>query len=716
MIVRSTCTAFFLGLLLVGPGTSDQPAAGSARGGVVINEILYHAPDDLDDLQFVELHNAGDKAVDLGGWKFSRGIKYEFPAGTRIAADGFLVVCKNLAEFKKHYGFEAAGQFTGALSHGSEHLELVDKAGKKIESIKYGSRAPWPTAADGYSSSLERICPTASGSEPANWAPSPLPAGPPKPSGTPGKKNANHAPRPLPVVSDVVYKPTHAAANQEVTVEATVTAADKLAAVELRYRLAGSGYEKEEITLPMTRKANGRYTATIPGQTAGQIIRFRIRARDAAGSERLFPSEHELRPAYSVYVHDKLQVGRIPLGYIINVGTPEFRAAQREAGGRALNFIFGGQQNPPPAPVRGRTAFVYVSPKTGEPELFDFVNVTPRTGGRKIRFTKDHALDGMTTINLIFEYMDRFVLAEPLAYEVYRKAGNAAPRTDFVRTFIDGRALGYQLLVEQPNKAFLRHNQLRTDGNLYKCVWYGQGVVGTHEKKTHIHGGHDDVVQLVEQLNRTRDDEQWALIKKHFDVEQVINYFAVNMVLSHWDGYFNNYFAYHDVHGTGKWTMYPWDQDKTWGFHDGIRGYEVFYDMPLSFGMEGDAPPGWGRKQPPPGFFGVGPVWWRPGGQFSKPLLANPKFRKLFLARTRELLDKVYTEEVFFPLIEDLGKRLEDEVVFRAETQKTDPKQALVHLRRNLDSLRDHLTRRRAFLLEQEDLKKAGRFDRTELK
>ncbi|MBL9174864.1 MAG: hypothetical protein JNL10_15105 [Verrucomicrobiales bacterium] len=31
------------------------------RGGaqVVINEILYHAPDELDDLQYVELFNAG---------------------------------------------------------------------------------------------------------------------------------------------------------------------------------------------------------------------------------------------------------------------------------------------------------------------------------------------------------------------------------------------------------------------------------------------------------------------------------------------------------------------------------------------------------------------------------------------------------------------------------------------------------------------------------
>ena len=39
---------------------------------------------------------------------------------------------------------------------------------------------------------------------------------------------------------------------------------------------------------------------------------------------------------------------------------------------------------------------------------------------------------------------------------------------------------------------------------------------------------------------------------------------------------------------------------------------------------------------------GGGRVWWRRGGHFSGPLLANPHFRKVFLARTRELLDKTF--------------------------------------------------------------------------
>jgi hypothetical protein len=148
--------------------------------------------------------------------------------------------------------------------------------------------------------------------------------------------------------------------------------------------------------------------------------------------------------------------------------------------------------------------------------------------------------------------------------------------------------------------------------------------------------------------------------------------------------------------------MYPWDQDKTWGYHDGIQGYEVFYDMPLTFGMSGDRH--------------VGAIWWRQAGHFSGPLLANPRFRPLFLAKTKEILETVYTEDEFFPRIQAMGERLQDEVQIRARLQGQDPKQAVVHLQRNLDSLREHLTKRRKFLLERGELKRAGTFDRSELK
>jgi len=117
--------------------------AGTARADVVINEIFFHAPDDLDNVQFIELHNTGAEAVDLAGWKLAKGIKFTFPAKASIEAGGYLVVCKNLQEFKTYYKFDAAGEFAGSLSHSSDQVELVDAGGKKIDGVKYKTRAPW---------------------------------------------------------------------------------------------------------------------------------------------------------------------------------------------------------------------------------------------------------------------------------------------------------------------------------------------------------------------------------------------------------------------------------------------------------------------------------------------------------------------------------------------------------------------------------------------
>ena len=44
--------------------------------------------------------------------------------------------------------------------------------------------------------------------------------------------------------------------------------------------------------------------------------------------------------------------------------------------------------------------------------------------------------------------------------------------------------------------------------------------------------------------------------------------------------------------------------------------------------------------------------------------------------------------------------------VLRAELYRQDPKRAQEHFRRNLDSLREHLKKRRKFLLEQPEIKK----------
>ena len=403
-------------------------------------------------------------------------------------------------------------------------------------------------------------------------------------------------------------------------------------------------------------------------------------------------------------------------------GSPGF--GRRSSGGR------GGSTASKTLRPQGRSALIWIDPKTKTPRLFDFVNVTERKSGFKVRLHKDRPLDGMTTFNVLYESDERSILTESLAYQLYELAGNATPRSGYTRVLFDGEFVGYHLYSEQPNGNFFRRSALNDGGNLYKIIWMGshrpstrtpeelipdrRDVVGRHEKVTNVHSGYRDIVEVVEALEGAENDAaRWEIIRAQFDVDQVINYFAVNTLLSHWDGFFNNHFVYHDRKGTKKWTLYPWDQDSTWGHRMG-RGDTVFAEMPLTFGMEGDIPPGQdrspsarrresGRRRGGFRGFGGGPgaMWWREGGEFSKPLLANPQFRARFLDRLKVLAETVYTEAVFEPRFERMERELTPEVRLRAETYGRSADGAVDQLGASLAFFREHLTKRRTFLLRE---------------
>ena len=985
-----------IGLVL---GLGCLPGA-FGQGFVIISEIMYHPPDDQENTEFIELHNPSGATVDLSGWQFTNGIRYEFPEGTVIEPNGYLVVCKELGAFRSAYGDEATaiGNYDGSLSNGGERVILSDSSQSTVDSVRYRDRSPWPIAPDGYSSSLERICPSAE-SGPENWAPSPLPTNVPQPMGSPGRQNANYSVESLPGLPEVEFQPQSPQPDQPVKVEAKIT--DK-ANMVLLYRVARSGFEGEEMELPMTlaseSKKSSRYEAVIPGQPTQTIIRFRIRAVGDNGTVRIYPHPNELRPTYTYFTYANTDPAAILLGFAINIGEEHYEASQlreqerrremameilhsgislekawafhtfeqdlsasqihqlrevyretagereqiisdveesgsvaddirnlaaqieelderllkdtqpilsqqqytqfaewhrlssrpspgqgqrwnpamflmqavnlegawffqtmtydldedqlealrpiyreaaaereeiiemmmgmedddadEEPGGRESdadrNMVFGrimglmnsvtqaasavladekqrqeflrwsmenspfggpppgaerperedeaengtrrrgdpgrrpraetaerpgrggppgrrpgeGRPGPPAAeddertepprrfgfgrpvpqsspPPRGKSAFVVIFPETNNHEIFDYVHIMPRTGGYKVRFHKDQPLNGMTTINLLFEYVPRFALAEHLSYVLYQRAGVPSEHSDYVRLSMDGNMLGYHLLVEQPNRSFLRRHKRDDTGNLYKILWYEEGIVEQHEKKTNLHTGHEDLVSLVSSLYNTEGKEQWQLIQEHFNVEEAINYFAISLCLSNWDGFWNNYLAYHDINGSGKWEIYPWDEDKTWGFYDAARPGEYLHDMPLTFGMDEELAPGQERtpKGGPNWMRPDRPSWWRPAGYFSGQLLANPYFREQLLIRLREIAETIFTEEEFFPIINELEQKLEPEVKLRADANGQNVTFAADMFHDDIESLRKHLTKRRAFMLEQEELR-----------
>ena len=275
-----------------------------------------------------------------------KGVKYTFPAGDDASRpDGYLVVCKNLEGVQEALRLRRGRPVRRARSATARaSVELLDAGGKKVDGVKYGSRAPWPVGAGRLLVVAGAHLPDGAGDRPGELGAVAAAAGTPKPGGTPGKKNASYAAAPA---AGHRQRHLHARRTPRRTRRSrsrpTSARPTELATVELRYRVAGSGYENEEKTV--AHDEGRRRAATprrIPGQKAGQIVRFRIRAADAKGGERFFPHPNELRPALSVYVHDKFEPGKVPFGLIINVGEAEFRAAQR-GGGRGCGF--GG---PPP--------------------------------------------------------------------------------------------------------------------------------------------------------------------------------------------------------------------------------------------------------------------------------------------------------------------------------------------------------------------------------
>ncbi|MEM7387131.1 MAG: CotH kinase family protein, partial [Verrucomicrobiota bacterium] len=638
------------------------------QGEVVINEVFYNAPDDLD-LEFVELHAATEKSVELSGWTLAdaKDTLFAFPKGSRIEAGGYLVLSRGMADFETFYGFEAAGELTRGLGNGGDEVILKDESGMIRDQLAYDDEAPWPVVADGMSASLERVHPLAPGALASSWVPSPSSNRyQTQPGGSPGKVNVGRTPGVPPRVKAVIarneVKPGH-----KISVRVELEAdSPPVKRVRMAYRFVTGNELGPVKTLSAKADSSGRFfSATLPTRKERGILRYWILAEGGKkGLIRRVPAAHALRPAFSVVVTDPVPCQEIPV--------VQFLLPEENFPKNLSPFFYRRNEAVPDRSAQGKAAFILTEPKTGISKVFDFVHITQRKGGYKVRLHKDRLWREMSTINVLGVFGWRHTLCEPLAFELHRRAGVPASWADFFQVEIDGERRGVHLAFEQPNKAFLRRNDLDDDGNLFKAIWqashrpsqraypsgvdYPQRLIGRHEKKTNVHEDYGDLVELVEELEKGE-----ALP----DPEGIINYFAANSLLSHWDGFHNNYFLYHEVSKkTDKWWLFPWDQDKTWGFHDRVGPNEVFFSLPLNAGRKGFLPPDqFGPDDRFQGAIGLrGAAWYRYGGEISRAVLDHPETGKRFLLRIRELAMEVFTEEIFGPEMDQMEKRLQPEV------------------------------------------------------
>ncbi len=157
------------------PGTANTFTLNTS---VVINEIMYnHAPAYLatgttpSPEEWVELYNRTASPVLLTGWRL-RGLNFEFPAGTQIAAHSYLVVSNNPAALlAKFPGITVVGPSTGSLSNSDDAIRLEDASGNPGERSPLLRWGRWDERADGGGSELWNCAiPTLDNSVPEAWA------------------------------------------------------------------------------------------------------------------------------------------------------------------------------------------------------------------------------------------------------------------------------------------------------------------------------------------------------------------------------------------------------------------------------------------------------------------------------------------------------------------------------------------------------------------
>ena len=170
-----------------GYGTIDLPSPA-----MVINEINYHSPDELDTGDWVELYNPGDYLADLSGWYFRDGNNqhsFVLPDLTLVQPRAFLVLCQDREALEFISETACIGDFDFGLRNSGELVRLYDRHGLLVDSVVYGDGPPWPEEADGDGPTLELRHHELDNSNPDHWMAS-LATG-----GTPGRINSSQNPR-----------------------------------------------------------------------------------------------------------------------------------------------------------------------------------------------------------------------------------------------------------------------------------------------------------------------------------------------------------------------------------------------------------------------------------------------------------------------------------------------------------------------------------------
>lgn len=111
--------------------------------------------------EYLELQNISDQAIDISGIRLSDGIEFEFPTGTILAAQEFIVVTEDAVSFRETYGVgtRVAGEYDGKLNNGGETISLLQPSPVDTAILRFDYAPTWYPATDANGQSLSIVDP-----------------------------------------------------------------------------------------------------------------------------------------------------------------------------------------------------------------------------------------------------------------------------------------------------------------------------------------------------------------------------------------------------------------------------------------------------------------------------------------------------------------------------------------------------------------------------
>lgn len=520
------------------PGAANQTSATALVADVVFSEVHYHAADDNPAETFVELFNTTDAAIDLNGWCVE-GLELCFGAPTPVAAASVLVV---------------QGSYDPSrISHASDRLRLVDAAKTVHDVMSYSDSGQWPALADGFGHSLQRLDPFLSGLAPGNW----ISAEPNPNAYTPSATGAL-----LPTFDELSFE-----LSPEAGAALTVTAAVFDAAqVSLGY-VIGFG---EEVVVA-AEVGDDIVSATIPGQPAGTLIRFRLigngpggegtwpRQGDGATYEgtvvRSEPAEPSELPRLQLFMPDDVyDTASRDTDLHGDEGYPVVVAIEGHVYDNALMRIKGNQARTNP-----KKKWKIMLPPGRE---FDAAG---RIGSPVDQF------------DLLPAYTDKSYSREILTADMQLMSGGYAQQVFPMRIERNNNFFGLYMYGESLDGDW-RDRFGFSDGTLVykgerlaklksKDLAFGQDVFRKHYERytlEYVDDNDQQLRDLITTLNTLQGDELMAFTYQHIDIPQVVEALATMRVVQHSEWQHKNYFVMYDPQDE-KWRLIPIDFDLNFG-------------------------------------------------------------------------------------------------------------------------------------------------------